>query len=171
MTLEELKNECSRLGKKIRHILEESGYDDEEDLCEIEFDTNDPDAYLVRDELERAIQCLAEADLYLQYLAIPPHKPGRITKNEDGLYEVNGIPIDAGETIEILMRANEPVFFVVEIHGANYYLPSGEEEEVMRWAIVHVEGDVRERRYYLAEMPDLEMEGFFARSRGEVWIP
>ena len=105
--LEELKAECERLNTNIRHLLKDSGYENNGDLYDLELDRNDPDSFWARDILEDALENLSFAVDQFQYLYSDVVFSGPLRKKENGRYECGGHELSSGSIIDALVPCQE----------------------------------------------------------------
>lgn len=143
--LQQVFAEAVKLNQGISRFLKFSTYMDYGDLSGLDMDPNDGEQILLRDELRRITDRLADVQEYISYLTRPIVETSRLRKGTAGKYQTaKGHFYDCRSSIEALVSD--------EYHDAPYWT---------RTVVEHNGED-----YYLVGYKGLPMKGLTVRIRG-----
>lgn len=125
--LEKVLSSASILSWKIGAILNESKFEEYDDLSGLNIDSNDEEQLLLQDELRSILGHLENAKRDIDYLNKPIAYTGYLQKNSRGRYETGDKEYTSGNGIEVLIyddfyEKNRWVKTRVEHNGKDYYL-------------------------------------------------
>ncbi len=125
--LEKVLSSASSLSCKIGAILNESKFEEYDDLSGLNIDSNDEEQLLLQDELRSILGHLENAKRDIDYLNKPIAYTGYLQKNSRGRYETGDKEYTSGNGIEVLIyddfyEKNRWVKTRVEHNGKDYYL-------------------------------------------------
>lgn len=146
MNIFDLKEKIIQLDWRIKDLLEESGYLDIGDI-DVEYDCVDPEQNYLFTELWRILFHLDYSHEILECLLSPIIHEGILIVNQNGCYEVDGVELTCGSSLEVL-------------------LPN-EESEYLEWVASRIDYD---NGYYLVGNRDLSLEGIRARIRAMIFL-
>lgn len=142
--LEQVFAEAVKLNRGISQFLKFSTYTDYDDLSGLDMDPNDGEQLLLRDELRRITDRLADVQEYISYLTRPIVETSRLRKGTAGKYRTaKGHFYDCRSSIEVLV--------------------SDEYHDVPYWTRTTVEHNGED--YYLVGYKGLSMKGLTVRVR------
>jgi intergrase/recombinase len=123
--LEKLLNSAISLNKKISEMLEESTYEDYDDLSGLKIDYEEQ--LLLLDEFKGILEKLEDVKRDIDYLNRPIVYTGFLQKNSRDRYETEYKEFTSGNCIEVLIyddfyEKNRWVITSVEHNGKDYYL-------------------------------------------------
>lgn len=142
--LQKVLDSASKLSNAIGELLKQSTYIDYDDLSGLQIDRNDPEQWLLWDELRGIMGRLDNAKRDIDYLNRPVVYTGVLQKNSSGRYETDKKEYTSGNGIEVLIYDD-------------FY-------EKNRWIATRVEHDGED--YYLVGYRDIQMQGLKVRVRG-----
>lgn len=141
MNIFDLKEKIIQLDWCIKDLLKESGYLDIGDI-DVEYDCADPEQNYLVTELWRILFHFDYSHEILEHLVSSIIHEGILFVNQNGCYEVDGVELTCGSSLEVL-------------------LPD-EESEYLVWVSSTIDWD---HGYYFVGMRDLSLEGRRARIR------
>ena len=143
--MQTLLAEATELNYEISRLLKASTFSDYGDLSELDIDTQDGEQIFFRNELNRIMQKLSDAQRGIEYLNLPVGKASRLRRNGYGQYETeDGDCLHCGYPLEALI--------------------SDGFRNVPYWASTRVEHDGK--RYYLVGHKHTSLDGLTVRMRG-----
>lgn len=144
---------ADRSTRKLRELMKECGYDrNYEELENVEYDPQDPDAAQTCTELTRFFRLIDQAAEILEYLKMPVKYVGQLWKNKNDRYELQGKELTCGSPVEILIE--------------NESADPDQEHHYTEWFCTRIEYNQQEQRYYAVGRPGMCLEGVIARKRG-----
>lgn len=147
MNIFDLKEKIIQLDCRIQDVLKESGYLGIGDI-DVEYDCADPQQNYLVTELWRILFHFDYSHEILEHLLSPIIHDGILSVNQNGCYEVDGVELTCGSSLEVL-------------------LPD-EESEYLVWVFSTIDFD---HGYYFVGMRDLSLEGRRARIRAMDCLP
>ena len=146
MKLDELGKELYALNSEIKRILRTSGFEECGEV-EVECDAQNPDEIQLANEYCRIVEKLDDISCLMEYFSLPVAKEGKLHLNQNGRYELNGVELTSGESVEVLL-----------------YDRCMERRE---WFASRIESS--DGKYYLVGKSSLDLEGLTARQRKRRW--
>lgn len=153
LTLNELERELYALKGKIRDILNRVDFacDDLSALGDYEQVSGDPDGLFKMDEYRSILYKLQSVMDELEYLRRPIKITGRLRRNDQDRYEVDGMELTCGTGIEYLACDNQ-------------HWDAGTDTNSPYWKYSSIEHDGTD--YYLTADKHVSLEGLTVRMRG-----
>ena len=128
----EIFTEVKLLNPKVARVLSLSDFYYYDDLSGVEIDSTDPDQLFLLDELQRIFSDLDSVSQRLTYLSQPIKTEGKLLKQSNGRYAVNGVELTSGCSVEYLSdhAGYEPhqtrwKSSRIEHNGSDYYIVGG----------------------------------------------
>lgn len=103
-TISELYEELKKLNGSIASIIHASRYSEYDDLSGLECDSQDPEQRLLREELRSVLYHLDLASDTIAYLSQPIEYKGKLHKQSNGRYELDGCELTSGSGLEARKR-------------------------------------------------------------------
>lgn len=150
-TINELYEELKKLNGSIESIIHASRYSEYDDLSGLECDNKDPEQRLLREELRSVLYHLDLASDNLAYLSQPIGYRGKLHKQSNGRYELDGYELTSGSGLEVLAPCE------IWSEEKQDYI------EGVEWVASRLEHNGKD--YYIVGHNDLELEGLEARKR------
>lgn len=150
-TISDLYGELKKLNSSLESIITASNYSEYGDLSGLELDAKDPEQRLLREELRSILDYLERASSNISYLSQPIEYSGKLHKQDNGRYMLDGYELTSGSGLEALLPC--------EIYDT-------EQEDYIagvEWVASRIEHNGKD--YYLVGYPDLKLEGLQARKR------
>ena len=141
--IKEIMAEVQELNVKVQQILYHADYEMYDDLSGLDYDNTNADELFILDELRQILYKLDEVSHTLKYLERPIKVEGALHKNANGRYEVQGIELSSGYSLEYLsiddrhMRYNDNDDYVsttywgygrIEHDGNDYYIVGADKD-------------------------------------------
>lgn len=133
--INELFIELKKIDGSLRSVLKESKFYEYDDLSGLDFDKADPEQRFLQEELRQALDCLEKADRIIKNLEAPIRYSGKLRKQSNGRYSLDGRELSSGYCIEVLapceyydckkddyVEGREWVSTRIEHNGDDYYL-------------------------------------------------
>lgn len=152
--IKDIMNEVSELNLKIKQILHHSDFENYDDLSGLDIDRTNAEELFLTDELYGILDRLSDISHTLNYLDRPVKAEGRLHKNSNGRYELNGHEFSSGCGIEYLADDDRHMT----------YDESDEYVSVPYWCSSRIEHDGNDY-YIVGASKDLELEGLQVRYR------
>lgn len=152
--IKDIMNEVSELNLKIKQILHHSDFENYDDLSGLDIDRTNAEELFLTDELYGILDRLSDISHTLNYLDRPVKAEGRLHKNSNGRYELNGHEFSSGCGIEYLADDDRHMT----------YDESDEYVSVPYWCASRIEHDGTDY-YIVGASKDLELEGLQVRYR------
>lgn len=152
--IKDIMNEVSELNLKIKQILHHSDFENYDDLSGLDIDRTNAEELFLTDELYGILDRLSDISHTLNYLDRPVKAEGRLYKNSNGRYELNGHEFSSGCGIEYLADDDRHMT----------YDESDEYVSVPYWCSSRIEHDGNDY-YIVGASKDLELEGLQVRYR------
>ena len=141
--IKEIMDEVQDLNVKIQQVLYHSNFEMYDDLSDVDYDNTNADELFLLDELRDILYKLADVSHTIKYLERPIKVEGALHKNANGRYEVQGIELSSGYSLEYLsiddrhMRYNDNDDYVsttywgygrIEHDGNDYYIVGADKD-------------------------------------------
>lgn len=150
-SISDLYGELKKLNGSIESILEASRYSGYDGLSWLEMDSQDPEQRLLRGELESVLDKLERASSSISYLSQPIAYNGKLHRQRNGRYELDGCELTSGSVLEVLAPCE------IWSEEKQDYI------EGVEWATSRLEHNGID--YYLVGYSKLKLEGLEARKR------
>lgn len=157
VNLEALSAEMLNLNNMIKKIMDDSGYNEDDDLAAIDgyYELRSPDDLQKLEEYRSILSKLHEIQWTLDYMRRPIREVSRIHKNKEERYETeSGVCFTSGCCIEFLRMSDI------------YNYQTNQFEEMGIWTISSIEYNFEYGDYFIVGFPDTNMSGLKVRIRG-----
>ncbi|MCC2821034.1 DUF5348 domain-containing protein [Lachnoclostridium pacaense] len=153
MKITDMSDKLNNLNNEIKRILSVSGYEDYNDLSNVDYDNSSSEELLLMDEYNKIVEKLSDVNDTLVYLKRPIEYTGRLYKDSRGRYSIDNYTWTSGSTIEFLCKDD---WHDREVDGEWVNTPY--------WAISRMEHNGQD--YYIVHYNDMALDGLEVRVRG-----
>lgn len=153
MKITDMSDKLNNLNNEIKRILSASGYEDYNDLSNVDYDNSSSEELLLMDEYNKIVEKLSDVNDTLVYLKRPIEYTGRLYKDNRGRYSIDNYTWTSGSIIEFLCKDD---WHDREVDGEWVNTPY--------WAISRIEHNGQD--YYIVHYNDMALDGLEVRVRG-----